>query len=163
MKARVRTPLTFNSKLTNSLLVPASATFPLGNETVLPGCHSLHFSYAAVMGNARARRLLWAWLIAAVLALLLLTAFFAALAGPKVPVYQNKNLYAWAEDLQKAQQNYSDPERWKKVEAATGLSSTIAIAVCCHSQFPRPHLAPHFITASAATTSPRYGNLLPRH
>jgi hypothetical protein len=57
------------------------------------------------MGNARARRLLWAWMIAAVLAILLLIAFFAALVGPRVPVYQGKNLYAWAEELQNARQN----------------------------------------------------------
>lgn len=71
------------------------------------------------MGNARARRLLWTWMIAAVLSLLLLTAFFAALVGPKVPVYQGKNLYAWSAEFQAAQQNYSDPDRWKKIEAAT--------------------------------------------
>jgi len=88
------------------------------NETVLPCCHSLHFTYAAVMGNARARRLLWAWIIAAVLAILLLIAFFAALVGPKIPVHQGKNLYAWTDDLQKAQQNYSDLDHWKKIETA---------------------------------------------
>jgi hypothetical protein len=88
------------------------------DETVLPCCHSLHFTYAAVMGNARARRLLWAWIIAAVLAILLLIAFFATLVGPKVPVYQGKNLYAWSEDLQNAQLSYSDPDHWKKIETA---------------------------------------------
>jgi hypothetical protein len=61
----------------------------------------------------------WTWIIAAVLAVLLLIAFFAALVGPKVPVYQGKNLYAWTEELRKAQQNYSDPERWKKLETGT--------------------------------------------
>jgi hypothetical protein len=71
------------------------------------------------MGNARARRLLWPWMIAAVIVVILFIAFFAALVGPKVPVYQGKNLYAWTDDLQKAQQNYSDPDRWKKVEAAS--------------------------------------------
>jgi hypothetical protein len=70
------------------------------------------------MENAPSRRLPCLWIIAAVLAALLLIAFFTALVGPKIPVYQNKNLYAWAEDLQIAQQNYSDPERWKKIEAA---------------------------------------------
>jgi HEAT repeat protein len=58
-------------------------------------------------------------MIAAVLAILLLIAFFAALVGPRVPVYQGKNLYAWAEELQNARQNYSDPDGWKKIEAAT--------------------------------------------
>jgi HEAT repeat protein len=58
-------------------------------------------------------------MIAAVLAILLLTAFFAALVGPKVPVHQGKNLYAWSAEFQAAQQNYSDPDRWKKIETAT--------------------------------------------
>jgi HEAT repeat protein len=39
--------------------------------------------------------------------------------GPKLPVYQHKSLYAWSDALQQAQQNYSDPDRWKKVEAAS--------------------------------------------
>ena len=71
------------------------------------------------MENAPSRRPPWLRIFAAVLAILLLIAFFTVLVGPKVPVYQGKTLYAWAEDLQKAQQNFSDRERSKKVETAT--------------------------------------------
>jgi hypothetical protein len=71
------------------------------------------------MENAPSRRLPRAWIFGIALILLLLLAFFAALVGPKVPVYQGKNLYAWAADLQAAQLNYSDPERWKKIETGT--------------------------------------------
>ena len=70
------------------------------------------------MENASSRRRRWAWIIAAVFVILLIIAFFSALVGPKVPVYQGKNLYAWAQDLQTVQQNYSDPDRWKKIETA---------------------------------------------
>jgi hypothetical protein len=79
----------------------------------------LPFLYFTEMGNAPSRRRPWIWIVATILAVVLLVAFFAALVGPKVPVYQGKTLYAWAEDLQKAQQNYSDPERWKKIQTAT--------------------------------------------
>jgi hypothetical protein len=71
------------------------------------------------MENAPSRRPPWLWILLAVVAVLVLIAFFTALVAPKIPVYQGKNLYAWAEDLKKAQQNYSDPERWKKIEAAS--------------------------------------------
>jgi hypothetical protein len=57
-------------------------------------------------------------MIAAVIVVILFIAFFTALVGPKVPVYQGKNLFAWAEELQKARQNYSD-DSWKKTEATT--------------------------------------------
>ena len=50
---------------------------------------------------------------------LVLLVYAALSRGPKVPVYQGKSLYAWAAELRQAQQNYADPERWKKVEAAT--------------------------------------------
>lgn len=55
----------------------------------------------------------------AILAIVLLVAFFAVLVGPRIPNYRGKNLYAWEVELRKAQQNYSDPERWKKIESAT--------------------------------------------
>jgi hypothetical protein len=71
------------------------------------------------MENAPSRRLPWAWIFGIGLIIVLLLAFFAALVGPKIPVYQSKNLYAWAADLQAAQLNYSDPERWKKIETAS--------------------------------------------
>jgi hypothetical protein len=77
------------------------------------------------MGNAPSRRRPWIWLIAAILVVVLLVAFFAALVAPKVPVYQGLTLYAWAENLQKAQQNYSDPERWKKIETASAAIRAI--------------------------------------
>jgi hypothetical protein len=77
------------------------------------------------MGNAPSRRRPWIWLIAAILVVVLLVAFFAALVSPKVPADQGKTLYAWAEELQKAQQNYSDPERWKKIETASAAIRAI--------------------------------------
>jgi HEAT repeats len=43
---------------------------------------------------------------------------FHCLGRSKSSRLQNKSLYAWTDDLQKAQQNYSDPDSWKKVEAA---------------------------------------------
>ena len=70
------------------------------------------------MENAPSRRSRWVWIIAAVLAILLLVAFFTALVGPKVPVYQGRDLYAWIDALQKARQSYGDPESWRKIEAA---------------------------------------------
>lgn len=77
------------------------------------------------MENSPSRRLPWSWIITAALTILLLAAFLGTLLGSKIPVHQNKNLYAWAEELQKAQQNYSDPDRWKKIEAATAAIRAI--------------------------------------
>jgi hypothetical protein len=44
---------------------------------------------------------------------------------PKPPVFQGKDLYTWAKELRIAQQNYSDPDRWKKVEAASAAIRAI--------------------------------------
>ena len=40
-------------------------------------------------------------------------------SAPKIPVYEGKTFYQWAIELQTAQRNYSDPDRWKKVESAS--------------------------------------------
>jgi hypothetical protein len=77
------------------------------------------------MENARSWRVPWPWIFAIALLLLLLLAFLAALVGPKVPIYHGKNLYAWIEESHTAQQNYSDPDRWKKVEAANAAIRAI--------------------------------------
>jgi hypothetical protein len=59
-----------------------------------------------------------AWLMVGLLAVLLL-AFYGMLAsGPVVPAYQGKTLYEWAAQLQAAQQNWSNPNRWQAVESA---------------------------------------------
>ena len=71
------------------------------------------------MGIASSWRLRWAWIIAALSAGLLILGYAVLSLGPNVPVYQGKDLYAWGAELQQAQQNYSDPERWKKLEATT--------------------------------------------
>src|SRR5882762_8290343 len=71
------------------------------------------------MANAFSWRLHWGWAIAVPIAGLLLLAYAGLSLGPKPPVYQGKDLYAWSEKLRKAQQNYSGPEPWKQIEAAS--------------------------------------------
>jgi HEAT repeat protein len=71
------------------------------------------------MGNWSSWRFSAGWIVAVVAAGLLLLIYASLPLGPKLPVYQGKSLYAWASELSQAQQNYSDPNRWKKIQAAT--------------------------------------------
>jgi len=67
----------------------------------------------AMKPNSKLRPLLVALLILALLGL----AFLISSSGPKLPVYQGKTLYQWAAQLQQAQQNYSDPNRWQTIQS----------------------------------------------
>jgi hypothetical protein len=72
------------------------------------------------MGKADSGNSRWGWIVAGAVALFLLAFLRLALShGPRLPVFQGKDLYTWATELRLAQQNYSDPDRWKKVETAT--------------------------------------------
>ncbi len=60
----------------------------------------------------------WGWSLAG-MAVLALLAWGGLASRPHVPGYRGKDLYEWSAELRKVEQNYSDPERWKKTEAAS--------------------------------------------
>lgn len=64
----------------------------------------------------------WDWLLFAVPLVLVLFGYRLLSSAPKVPVYEGKTFYQWATEFEKAQANYSDPNRWKAIE-------TISIAI----------------------------------
>ncbi len=62
------------------------------------------------------------WLLVTVAVVLAAVSYGIIAFTPKAPVYQGKGYYEWTAELQKAQGNYSDPDRWKKIEAASTAS-----------------------------------------
>src|SRR5262245_46096355 len=59
----------------------------------------------------------WPWLLVALGCIALL--FYAIHSSrPKLPIHQGRTLYQWADQLQRAQQDYSDPNRSQKLEEA---------------------------------------------
>jgi hypothetical protein len=61
----------------------------------------------------------WGWLLCAVPLILALLGYCMISSAPKIPVYEGKTFYQWATDLENVQANYSDPNRWKTIEAIT--------------------------------------------
>jgi hypothetical protein len=58
----------------------------------------------------------WAWLLAAVPIVLVVVSFRIVSSTRKIPVYQGKTYYEWANELQKAQTDFTDNHRWQKIE-----------------------------------------------
>jgi hypothetical protein len=85
----------------------------------VPCCFLRRNAHTAHMANWSSWRFNVDWIVAVVAAGLLLLIYASLPLGPKLPVYQGKGLYAWASELGQAQQNYSDPNRWRKIKAAT--------------------------------------------
>src|ERR1039457_2175211 len=82
-------------------------------------CFCRRISHTALMANWSSWRFHVRWTVAVVAAGLLLLIYASFPLGPKLPVYKGKSLYAWATELGHAQQNYSDPNSWGKIQAAT--------------------------------------------
>ena len=66
--------------------------------------------------NVSRGALRWGWIVGLLFAACLLLALLTL--SPRLPVYQGKTLYQWASELQKAQENYSNPNRWRDIQAA---------------------------------------------
>lgn len=58
------------------------------------------------------------WLLALVPVTLLAVVWILISSTPKTH-YQGKTFYQWATELQQAEANYSSPDRWKRIEAAS--------------------------------------------
>ena len=67
----------------------------------------------------------WGWLLMALPIILVVASYQLISSDPKPPVYHGKTFYQWAAELQKAQANYSDPERWKKIESTSAAIQAI--------------------------------------
>ena len=67
----------------------------------------------------------WSWLLAGVLLILISLSVRILSSAPKIPDYQGKSFYQWADALQKAQRDYSDPNRWKTIESTSAAIRAI--------------------------------------